>query len=213
MSGIPSHLADHTLHLVIVHQVEGTHVVAELRERHFHTVAFHHGILAFAAPSRIGYPGILQIAEGPLASLLAEVGGMVVGDSHEVEARIHEIIHILCRSAESIAVGTLLLGSGRSVEHRTFQISRGYVCAAEQSLDIIEEIAPVVGRQLHRRIDGAHHDIAHERERQRIVLSLRRHGCLLSPTTLSPTTSLVPAFPCCPHDSITGNTIPDNTLT
>ena len=93
-----------------------------------------------ALASRVPDAGLVEDAHRFAAAVLAEVARVVVGEAHDVEARVDQVLHVARRSAEEVAELRVLadLEGLAAVAHDALEVAEGDVRRAQDGRRVRE---------------------------------------------------------------------------
>ena len=158
--GLLTQVGDNSFHQIEVGVLERVGVVAKGADAVFHSVNLNQCALLVAGNTAEGYALFCQHALGGGYAFVAKVAGMIVGHAKKIVASILEQWRKMGGHAEGVAVGAVALGALSTVADGAFQVAYGDGGLTGDCFGVTEDVASVVGRQLHGREGGAHHDVS-----------------------------------------------------
>lgn len=141
--GLLSQFLDHPAQFCEIRYVKIVGSVAELSDAYLQSLALYYRRLAYALQAHGRQTCTAQSRHGRFAARMSEVVDVVVGDSHEVESGIDEIVHIFRRHAEYVvSLGIAHLAAlARTIQKTAFEIATRNIDTPEDAVGVGKQIA------------------------------------------------------------------------
>lgn len=142
-----SQFLDHPAQFCEIRYVKIVGSVAELSDAYLQSLALYYRRLAYALQAHGRQTCTAQSRHGRFAARMSEVVDVVVGDSHEVESGIDEIVHIFRRHAEYVvSLGIAHLAAlARTIQKTAFEIATRNIDTPEDAVGVGKQIAAPFG--------------------------------------------------------------------